>query len=51
MKPAPNMGGDMLPTTTIVMKNRIFVPVPPNLAHAFRVTEGPKECFVRFDLI
>ena len=41
----------MFPTTTIITKNRIFVPVPADLIDAFRVTEGAKEFFVRFDLL
>ena len=44
-------GGGMFPTTTIITKNRIFVPVPADLIDAFRVTEGAKEFFVRFDLL
>ena len=44
-------GGSMFPTTTIVTKNRIFVPVPNQLMEAFRITEEGKEFFVRFDSI
>ena len=44
-------GGAMLPTTTIVTKNRIFVPVPTELQLAFRISNGTKEFFVRFDTI
>jgi molecular chaperone HtpG len=44
-------GGGMFPTTTIITKNRIYVPVPPELVDAFRVTVGAKEFFVRFDLL
>ncbi|MEX1194320.1 MAG: ATP-binding protein [Dehalococcoidia bacterium] len=44
-------GGGMFPTTTIITKNRIFVPVPHDLMDAFRVTSGAKEFFVRFDLV
>lgn len=42
-------GGAMLPTTTIFMKNRIFIPVPKDLESAFLITDGDKEFHVRFD--
>lgn len=44
-------GGNMFPTTTVVTKNRIFVPVPKELEAAFLITEGDKEFYVRFDTI
>ncbi|MYA09534.1 MAG: hypothetical protein F4060_10470 [Holophagales bacterium] len=44
-------GGAMFPTTTIVTKDRIFVPVPEELEPAFRISNGAKEFFVRFDTI
>lgn len=44
-------GGSMFPTTTIVMKDRIFVPVPNELESAFQISDGAKEFFVRFDTI
>jgi len=44
-------GGAMFPTTTIVTKSRIFVPVPKDLVAAFHITEGAKEFFVHFDTI
>ena len=44
-------GGAMFPTTTIVTKNRIFVPVPRELQPAFQIANGTKEFFVRFDTI
>ncbi len=44
-------GGAMFPTTTIVTGNRIFVPVPADLEPAFRITDGDKEFYVRFDTI
>ena len=44
-------GGDMFPTTTIVTKNRIYVPVPKDLEPAFQITDGDKEFHVRFDTI
>lgn len=44
-------GGEMFPTTTIITKNRIFIPVPKNLEPAFQITDGDKEFHVRFDTI
>lgn len=44
-------GGAMFPTTTLVAKNRIFVPVPKVLEPAFQITDGAKEFYVRFDTI
>jgi len=44
-------GGTPLITTTIVTKNRIFVPIPPQLAECFKVTDTPVEFYVRFDLL
>jgi molecular chaperone HtpG len=44
-------GGGMFRTTTLITKNRIFVPVPDELVEEFRVATGPKEFFVRFDVI
>lgn len=44
-------GGSPLITTTIVTKNRIFVPVPPELVECFKVAEDPVEFYVRFDLL
>jgi molecular chaperone HtpG len=44
-------GGAMFPTTTIITKDRTYVPVPKELDAAFRITEGAKEFYVRFDTI
>ena len=44
-------GGGMFATTTIITKNRIYVPVPAKLVDAFRVTVGAKEFFVRYDVL
>ncbi|MFA7281166.1 MAG: ATP-binding protein [Sterolibacterium sp.] len=44
-------GGTPLITTTIVTKNRIFVPVPPQLAECFKVADSAVEFYVRFDLL
>lgn len=46
-----NAGGGMFRTTTLITKNRIFVPVPEALAEEFKVAGGPKEFFVRFDVL
>ena len=43
--------GGMFPTTTVVLKDRIYVPVPEQLEPAFRPVDGATEFFVRFDLI
>lgn len=45
------MGGSMLATTTIITKDRIYIPVPSDLEQAFRITAGAKEFYVRFDTI
>jgi len=44
-------GGSMVPTTTIVTRTQIFVPVPKVLESAFQIVEGAKEFYVRFDTI
>ena len=44
-------GGAMFPTTTIVTRDRVFVPVPKMLEPAFQITDGAKEFYVRFDTI
>lgn len=44
-------GGAMFPTTTIVTKNRTYVPVPKDLEPAFQISDGTKEFYVRFDTI
>ena len=36
-------GGAMFPTTTIITKDRIYIPVPKNLEQAFYITGGAKE--------
>jgi len=43
--------GMMLPTTTLILKNRLFVPIPNELEAEFRITEGPKQFYVNFDTI
>jgi len=44
-------GGGMFATTTLLTKNRIYVPIPSALEPAFQIREGAKEFFVRFDTI
>ena len=43
--------GLMVPTTTIISQDRIYIPVPGPLEDAFRVVSGAKEFFVRFDTL
>lgn len=43
--------GGMFPTTTLITKQRIFIPVPKMLSDTFRIATGPKEFFVRFDVL
>ena len=43
--------GMMLPTTTLILKNRLFVPVPTELEDEFRISEGAKQFYVNFDTI
>lgn len=43
--------GGMFPTTTLITKKRIFVPIPDTLAEEFKIATGPKEFFVRFDVL
>jgi molecular chaperone HtpG len=45
------MGGTMIPTTTIITKDRTYIPVPNVLEPAFQITAGAKEFYVRFDTI
>jgi len=46
-------GGGVYPTTTIVTKNRIFIPIPDNLRQYFEIASGKSErkFYVRFDLL
>jgi molecular chaperone HtpG len=44
-------GGGMFPTTTLITKSRIFIPVPDPITELFDASTGPKEFFVRFDVL
>lgn len=44
-------GGGPIPTTTLITKTRIFVPVPDQLVGQFEVSRGAREFFVRFDVL
>ena len=44
-------GGAAVPTTTIVTKDKIYIPIPGELLPSFIITSGTKEFFVRYDLI
>ncbi|QPB24284.1 ATP-binding protein [Rhizobium sp. 007] len=44
-------GGAMFPTTTLITKGRIFIPIPEILSEDFQVGTAPKEFFVRFDIL
>lgn len=46
-----SVGGGAFPTTTIVMKNRIFIPIPERFASFFRISSGTKEFYVTYDAI
>jgi len=39
------------PTTTLITKKRIFIPIPDVLTDEFRITAGSKEFYVRFDVL
>jgi len=47
-----NAGGGVFPTTTIVTKNRIFIPIPSDLKKFFDLKGKEKrEFYVRFDIL
>jgi molecular chaperone HtpG len=47
----PDAAGTAIPSTTLYTKNRIFIPVPDLLVPEFRIAEGSKEFYVRFDVV
>ncbi len=49
--PTDTAAGAMLPTTTLITQGRIYVPVPQPLVEEFKITEGAKEFYVRFDIL
>jgi molecular chaperone HtpG len=48
---AGDAGGVPIHTTTIIARNRIFIPVPPPIVACLQVTDSPVEFYVRFDII
>ncbi len=49
---APESGGGPFPTATMILRNRIFIPIPDRLADVFVPGEGEKKRFeVRSDLL
>ncbi len=44
-------GGQQMPTTTVLSKNRIFVPIEPALIPYFDFKDEKMEFYVRYDLI
>ena len=44
-------GGMPIPATTILTKDKIFIPIIPELEEYFDIKEGSKEFFVRHDII
>ena len=44
-------GGRMIPTSTIVTKDRIFIPVIPEMDDYFNIKEGQLKLSVRFDSV
>jgi molecular chaperone HtpG len=49
--PSSQVSGGTYPTTTLITKKRIFVPVPDVLMDVFKVTTGSKEFYVSFDTL
>lgn len=46
-----NTGGELIPTTTVITRDKIFIPVPSEIESAFHVLDGAKEFYVRFDTL
>lgn len=44
-------GGIPIPTTTMILSNRIFIPIINDLNSFFDIKEGSKEFYVRYDFI
>jgi molecular chaperone HtpG len=47
----PDAAGTAVASTTLLTKNRIFIPVPDQLVPEFMIAEGAKEFYVRFDVV
>jgi molecular chaperone HtpG len=47
------IGGDQFPTTTIITKDKIFIPIPSGLEQSFYIDEQnkSKEFYIRYDLV
>jgi molecular chaperone HtpG len=50
LKDSP-VGGKCIPSTTIITKDKIFIPVIDEAVSAFKVIDTPKEFIVRYDYI
>ncbi|WP_281886284.1 ATP-binding protein [Paenibacillus sp. YYML68] len=46
-----NAGGDAFPSTTLITKSKIFIPIPTVIRSAFEVHDKKKEFFIRYDII
>lgn len=44
-----SIGGNAFTTTTIITKNKIFVPIPEQLIPTFRVEQNSKKFYIRYD--
>src|SRR5258708_12474426 len=44
-------GGALFPTTTLITKKRIFVPVPHPLVNPFQITSWPRDFYFRSYLL
>lgn len=47
------IGGDQFPTTTIITKDKVFIPIPSVLQESFYISQQnkSKEFYIRYDLI
>jgi molecular chaperone HtpG len=48
---ASTQGGLHLPTTTLITKRRVFIPVPEELRPSFELVDGERKFHVRFDTV
>lgn len=49
--PLSNTGGRLIPSSTIVTKGRIFIPIIDEMDDYFNVREGTKKFYVRYDSV